>query len=272
MTNFIFRMIRFVIFIAVLFMQYLGFSQYKIPEKPDFQTSLYDYANILPDSEKQELENKLVRFSDTTSTQLVIVTIDDLKGDDIQILTPTWAHKWGIGQKKEDNGVFILLSKNDRKIWISSGYGLEHLLTAGTIGEIVRNRIIPEFKNGSYYNGLNSGIDAIFEVIKGSYKGTRIQEEPSILPLLIFIVFFILLIFLVSKGNKNNGGNNGTGNFSGPDLMDIIILSRMGRGGGSFGGGGFGGSSGGGFGGGSGGFGGGFGGGGFSGGGAGGSW
>lgn len=241
-----------------------GFAQFTIPEKPSFQTSVYDYANLLNSSEKQQLENKLVKYSDSTTTQIVVITIEDLKGEDIGILTPKWAHQWGIGQAKQDNGVLILLSKNDRKIWIAPGYGVEDRLTAGITGELVRNIIIPEFKAGSYYNGLDKGSDAIFEVLKGKYKGSRIadkSEGPGIGKIIFFIILFIIIIIILSKNNRG-GGNSGR--FSGPDLGDIIILSSLGRGG--FGGG----SSGGGFGGG--GFGGGFGGGGFSGGGAGGSW
>ncbi len=132
----------------------------------------------------------------------------------------------------------------------------------------MRNIIIPEFKTGSYYNGLDKGTDAIIDALKGKYQGTRKSNDGSILPFLIFIGVFILIIILAAKNNKG-GGNGSGGRFSGPDLADMIILSRMGRSGGFGNSGGFG-SSGGGFGGG--GFGGGFGGGGFSGGGAGGSW
>lgn len=254
---------------TLFFSSNLLFSQYNIPEVPKFQTSVYDYANVLSASEKQQLEEKLIHFSDSTTTQIVVITIESLKGEDIGILTPKWGQEWGIGgTEKNDNGVIILLARDERKIWISPGYGLEQYLSAGITGEIVRDIIIPEFKAGSYYNGLNAGTDAIFEVIKGTYKGTRKQNNKgSGIPVFIFIFFIIVLIILISK-NKGNGNNNGTGGFGGPSLMDVIILSSLGRGngGGSFGGG----SSGGGFGGG--GFGGGFGGGGFSGGGAGGSW
>ncbi len=195
----------------------------------------------------------------------MVITIEDLKGEDIGILTPKWAHTWGIGQAKEDNGVLLLLSKNDRKIWIAPGYGVEDRLTAGITGELVRNIIIPEFKAGSYYNGLDKGADAIFEVLKGKYKGSRIADKPegiSIGKIIFFIVIFLIIIIILSK---SKGGGGSGGRMSDLDLGDIIILSSLGRGG--FGGGS---SSGGGFGGG--GFGGGFGGGGFSGGGAGGSW
>ncbi|WP_438966262.1 TPM domain-containing protein [Flavobacterium sp.] len=247
-------------------------AQYIIPEIPKFQTSVYDYADVLNSKEEKTLEDKLVHFSDSTTTQIVVITIESLNGEDIGILTPRWGQEWGIGgTKQNDNGVIILLAKEERKIWISPGYGLEQYLTAGINGEITRNIIIPEFKAGSYYNGLNAGTSAIFDVIKGTYKGTRIQNKnDNPFPFIAFFIILIVILILISKKRNNGNDNNGTGKFGGPDLLDMIILSRMGRGGGSFGGGFGGGSSGGGFGGG--GFGGGFGGGGFSGGGAGGSW
>ena len=236
-------------------------AQFTIPKVPSFQTSVYDYADVLNPVEEKELENKLIRYSDSTTTQIVVITIDDLKGESIGILTPRCAHEWGICQEKEDNGILILLSKNDRDIWISPGYGVEDRLTAGINGELIRNIIIPEFKAGSYYNGLDKGADAIFEVLKGKYKGSR-KESNNPLPFILIVIFIIILIILSSRGRKGGGNFRGGG---GLDLGDIIILSSLGRGNGGFGGGGFGSGS-------SGGFGGGFGGGGFSGGGAGGSW
>lgn len=237
-------------------------AQFTIPKVPSFQTSVYDYADVLNPTEEKELENKLVRYSDSTTTQIVVITINDLKGESIGLLTPRWAQEWGIGQEKEDNGILILLSKNDREIWISPGYGVEDRLTAGINGELIRNIIIPEFKAGSYYSGLDKGADAIFEVLKGKYKGSR-KESNKDFPILPIIVFVVILILIISKASK--GGGNSGGGSRGLDLGDIIILSSLGRGNGGFGGGSFGGGS-------SGGFGGGFGGGGFSGGGAGGSW
>lgn len=250
-----------------LFITQIGFAQFTIPKKPDFQTSVYDYANVLSASEKTQLEEKLIKYADTTTTQIVIITIESLKGEDIGILTPKWGQEWGIGgTQKDDNGVLILLAKAERKIWISPGYGLEDRLTAGIGGEITRNIILPEFRAGSYYNGLDKGTDALFDVFKGKYKGERKQTKGKDFPILPFIIIIVIILVLISK-NKG-GGNSGNRGGRGPSLLDVILLSSRGRGGG---GGGFGGgSSGGGFGGG--GFGGGFGGGGFSGGGSGGSW
>lgn len=272
MTKLILKIVQFLFFAIFLLLQNIGWAQFNIPKVPEFQTSVYDYAKILSESEAKQLENKLVRYSDSTTTQIVFISIESLNGEYIGTLTPKWAHEWGIGQKKEDNGILILLAKNERKIWIAPGYGVEDKLTAGINGQIIDHIILPEFKAGNYYSGLDKGADAIFEILKGSYKGTRQQSEGSIVPLIVFLIFIIIIFILISKGRNNGNGN--TGSFNGSDLTDMIILSRMGRNSGRFGGGGFGGgfgsSGGGSFGGG--GFGGGFGGGGFSGGGAGGSW
>jgi uncharacterized protein len=258
------------IVVAVLFVQ-VAFGQFTIPEKPKLQTSVYDYAKLFSTAEKNSLEQKLIQYSDSTSTQIVVATVETINGEDIGILAPKWAHQWGIGQAKEDNGVFVLLALKERKIWIAPGYGVEHKLTAGTTGGIVRDVIIPEFKLGNYYAGLDKGTYAIFEVLKGTYKN---NEQPKannnrIPSGVIILIIFIVLMIAFSKKDKGgkNGGNRGNRNDA-VDILTAILLSRAGRGG--FGGSGFGGGSSGGFGGG--GFGGGFGGGGFSGGGAGGSW
>ena len=250
------------IFAFLMLLSNIASAQFNIPTKPAFQTSVYDYAKILDPNQKGALEEKLIQYSDSTSTQIVVITVETIDGESIGILAPRWAQSWGIGQAKEDNGVLILLAKQEREIWIAPGYGVEDVLSAGITGELVRNIIIPEFKAGSYYNGLDKGVDAIFDVLTGKYKGSRKKDsEGSPFPFAIIIVIIIVIIL----ASKNRGGGKG-GRGGGIGLGEMIILSSLGRGG--FGGG----SSGGGFGGGGGGFGGGFGGGGFSGGGAGGSW
>lgn len=257
----------FLFLVSLLLVQTVS-AQFTIPAKPKLQTSVYDYAKLLTVNQKQALENKLIRYSDTTSTQIVVAIIESLQGESIGTLAPKWAQEWGIGQAKEDNGVFILLALKDRQIWIAPGYGVEQFLTAGITGELTRNTIIPEFKKGDYYSGLDKGADAIFSVLNGTYKGTRKSSKSSDTPAifkLIPIIFFIILFIILSNRNNRGGGRGGKRNIA-STLLDVLILTSAGRG---FGGG----SSGGGFGGGSsGGFGGGYGGGGFSGGGAGGSW
>ena len=250
------------------------FAQFEIPKIPEKQTSVYDYANVLSASEKTQLEEKLIRYSDSTTTQIVVITIESLKGEDVSQLATKWGQTWGIGgTKQDDNGVIILLAKAEKKIAINPGYGVEDRLTAGIGGTIIRNIIIPQFKAGSFYNGLDKGTDAIIDVFKGKFKGERKEQtKGKDFPILPFIVIIVIVLILLARNKRGGGGNSGNNNGGGPSLMDVILLSSLGRSsGGGFGGFG-GGSSGGGFGGGGGGFGGGFGGGGFSGGGSSGGW
>lgn len=264
---------RFLPFLVLVFVFQQTKAQYNIPEKPKAQTSVYDYANLLKPAEETSLKTKLIQYADTTSTQVVVITIESLQGEDIGVLTPRWAHKWGIGQAKEDNGVLILVANKERKLWIAPGYGVEHKLTAGILGTITRNVILPEFKKGDFYSGLNLGTNAIFEVLNGTYKNNKPREQKSEgggFP--IGLVIFIIILIIILSNRRNSGGGGGRKfrrRNTATDILEAIILSGAGRSNtGGFGGGGFGGSSGGGFGG----FGGGFGGGGFSGGGAGGGW
>ncbi|WP_136465831.1 TPM domain-containing protein [Flagellimonas onchidii] len=256
-------------FLFVVFCSTLSWGQFTIPEKPQKQTSVYDYVNLLSAPQSKALEQKLIRYSDSTSTQIVIAIIASTEGENINYLGAQWGQQWGIGQANKDNGVLVLLAKNDRRIAINTGYGVEGSLTDFMSKRIIESIIIPKFKQGDYYRGLDKGVDAIFQVLNGEFKEDRSFGNDtgfSIKSLLPFIIFIIILIIL-SRGRKNNRNNRGGrgGRNSGLDIWDMIILSNMGRSSGSsggFGGGGFG----------SGGFGGGFGGGGFGGGGASGGW
>lgn len=248
-------------------------AQDYLPEKPKMQTSVYDRAQFMNSNEAKRLEQKLINYSDTTSTQIVVLTINSLEGNDIAMYATELAHKWGIGQKGKDNGILLLVSKDERRITIRTGYGVEHLLTDALSKRIIENIITPAFKQGNYYQGLDQGTDAIIQIMSGEYQGERTYEGPKgKFPAFLIVIIFIVIMMILSRRNRGGGKNGGrkSGGFS---LLDAIILSNAGRGGfgrrGGFGGGGFG-SRGGGFGGG--GFGGGFGGGGFGGGGASGGW
>ncbi|AEH01445.1 protein of unknown function DUF477 [Lacinutrix sp. 5H-3-7-4] len=268
---------KVILVMSLFFIGQIAFAQFEIPPKPSKknggQTSVYDYIDLLQPGQKTNLEHKLVKYSDTTSTQIVVAIISSTQGEYINYLGTQWAQKWGIGDQEKDNGIFILLARDDRKIGISTGYGTEHLMTDAMSRRIIERDIIPYFKRNDYYGGLNRGADAIFEVMNGEYQGTRQNDSgtfPAGVAFFLLIVFIILIISIVK--NRNGGGNNGSGYDSRNttrDILEAIILSNSGRGGyrsgsGGFGGG-FGGSSGGGFGGG-------FGGGGFGGGGASGGW
>ncbi|GGW71889.1 uncharacterized protein DFQ11_107158 [Winogradskyella epiphytica] len=255
---------------------FIGLAQYNIPEKPEFETSVYDEEiNLLNPTQKNNLEQKLIRYSDSTSTQIVVVIISSTNGEYINYLGAQWGEKWGIGQAKEDNGILILLARNDRQIGISTGKGTEHLLTDAMSKRIINQDIIPYFKQNDYYGGLNRATDAIFEVMKGEYQGSRQSDNEIPFETLIFLaIIFIIFVIVISKSHGGGSGGNRGNRSDSRSLLEAIILSNMGRGSysrGSGGFGGFGGGSGGGsFGGG--GFGGGFGGGSFGGGGASGGW
>lgn len=205
-------------------------AQFEIPEKPTFQTSVYDYINLLSSNQKNTLEQKLIKYSDTTSTQIVVAIINSTQGEYINFLGAQWLTEWGIGQAKEDNGILILLAKDDRKIGINTGYGVEHLLTDAMSKRIIERDIIPYFKQNDYYGGLNSGTDAIFEVLNGEYQGVRKSGNNDFPIGFIFILIFIFIIILISISKNSRGGGNRGHRTMGSDILEAIILSNMGRG------------------------------------------
>lgn len=248
-------------------------AQDYLPEKPKLQTSVYDYAKMMSGFEAKQLEQKLINYNDTTSTQIVVITVNSLKGKDIAMYTTELAHKWGIGQAGKDNGIVILASKEDKKITIQTGYGIEHLLTDALSRRIIENIMKPEFRQGNFYAGFDKATSVIMDIMSGEYKGEPQSDsnEGSGIPFQLIFIVFIIIMMILSRKNRGKGGKNGGRKSGGFSILDAIILSNLGRG--TMSGGGFGGgsSSGGSFGGG-GGFGGGFGGGGFGGGGASGGW
>ncbi|CAM3278842.1 TPM domain-containing protein [Aequorivita lipolytica] len=262
MKNFLQKYKFLFVLIAITFCSQNVSAQYEIPPKPEKQTSVYDYINLLTPEQKTALESKLVRYADSTSTQIVCIIIGSSNGEDISILGAEWGQKWGIGQDGEDNGIVITLAKDDRKVDINTGYGIEYRITDLMSERIINRIMIPQFKEGNYYNGLDQGSDAIFAALKGEFKEDRDfgKKTGGKIPFFIIFIFIIIVIALISKGGRGGRGGGRGG------LLDIIVLSSLGRSGGFGGGGGsFGGGGGGGFGGG-------FGGGGFGGGGASGGW
>ncbi|MFP9115787.1 TPM domain-containing protein [Flavobacterium sp. RHBU_3] len=196
----------FLVYFSLLLAPLTGFAQFDIPNIPEHQTSLYDYAEMLDSIERYSLETKLLNYADTTSTQIVIATVKNLKGDSAEHVAPLWAQKWGIGQADKDNGVFILVSKEDREMYIATGYGVQGRLTAGITGQIIRDYMLPDFKTERYYFGLDNGTDAIFKALNGKFKAGiedvqwwKNNKNPWVvlmwIVLLISGLFFGLLLF-----------------------------------------------------------------------------
>ncbi|MEX1189316.1 MAG: TPM domain-containing protein [Bacteroidia bacterium] len=229
-----------------------------LPAKPSPPKLVNDFANILDDKQEQQLENKLVAFDDSTSNQIVIVTMAELNGEPASSYAPKLFIDWGIGNKGRDNGILILVSmSNPREVFINTGYGVESFVPDITAGRIVQEHLLPRFKANDYYGGLDLATNDLIELLQGSFKGfgNKKSGKKGFPPFAVLIIIIVLVI-LFSRGSGGSG-NRYNRTFGGPFY------------GGGFGGGrGFGG---GGFGGGGGGFGG-FGGGSTGGGGAGGSW
>ncbi len=222
------------------------------PAQPNPARLVNDFAGVLSSSQQAELEQKLVAFDDSTSTQIAVVIIESLEGAEVGSYAAELGEKWGIGTKKNHNGVIILMANKEHKVSIRTGYGVEEKLGAIICDRIIQNTLVPNFKQGNFYEGFDEATDEIIARLSGLYSEKRDKGKKGIpiwvIVLIVFIVFFILPLI-----SKNRGG--------------ATTYSRGGWGGGPFvGGGGFG--SGGGGGGGLGGFGGG----GFSGGGSSGSW
>jgi uncharacterized protein len=235
-----------------------GSSIQGVPPRPSPEklvNNLSISTGFLSPEELQALEDKLEGFSNATSNQVAIVIVDSLNGYDPSEFATEIGHQWGIGQKKFDNGIVILIKlASPREIFIAVGYGLEGAIPDATAEEIVQNEILPEFRKGSYYLGLNKAVDVIMGFAKGEYNSkTYDNSGAGSKPLGFIIALVIILVVLIIS--RRGGGRGGY----------TIGNSGVFFWGGGFGGGG---SS---FGGGGGGFGG-FGGGSFGGGGAGGSW
>lgn len=255
----------FFLTITCCFLAFNLFAQ-ELPPKP--QTLVNDYTNTLSEEEKGSLERKLVMFDDSTSTQVAVVILKSVGAYDISQYGAMLGESWGIGSKKHNNGVLLLIAINDRKVTIQTGYGVEGALPDGLTYRIIQNVIKPAFKQGRYYQGIDRATDAIISAVKGEYNDPRERRGDSNGSVIVFLIIIVVVIIIV-LGRRGGGGGGGRviGSRGAADVLWWTMLSGMGnRGGGGYGGGsgGFGGGSGGGFGG--------FGGGSFGGGGSSGSW
>jgi uncharacterized protein len=242
-----------------------------IPPKPNPPRLVNDFAGILTTQQIKNLEFQLRYFHDTTSNQIVVVTVKSLNGMDPAMFATELGQKWGVGQKKFDNGVVILVKpkyRNSRgQAFIAVGYGLEPVIPDATAKQIVEYEMIPSFKQGNYYDGIRKATATVMKLAAGEItaKGYNKMHKSSPLTALLPFVVFILIFLLIRVSNARSYSVG-----KGTSLWTAFMLGSM-LGGSShsgswndFSGGGGGGGFGGGFSG--------FGGGGFGGGGAGGSW
>ena len=230
-------------------------AQQAIP-KPNPPRLVVDNAHVLSPEEQNILESKLDALNDTTSNQIVVLTVPSLNDQPLEDVAVATFRSWGIGDKKNNNGVLLLVSINDRKVKIEVGYGLEGAIPDVTAKDIIENFIVPNFKQGNYFKGIDEATDNLSKAAVGEYKIQKQHDDSnhgggsgtSVFVFMIVIVFIILAI-----GRRGGGGSGGGG--GGLWLAAPLIFGASGfgsddRDSGSFGGGdSSGGDSGGGFGG-----------------------
>lgn len=259
--------LRKTLFLLITLFWFTANSQ-DLPQKPNPPKLVNDLTNTLSVDEVNLLENKLVTFSDSTSTQIVILMVNDLLGYERADFAQRVAESWGIGQKGSNNGLLILVKptgrKGERGAYITVGYGLEPVITDALSRRIIENEMIPNFKANKFYDGLDQATTVLMKLAIGEFpagynKNGKADAKPfaALIPIIIIILVFLLI--RISNRKSFTGGKN-TSFWTTLFLLSTMNNSRNSGSWGNF----TGGSSGGGFGG--------FGGGSFGGGGAGGSW
>ncbi len=139
-----------------------------IPDRP--ASYVNDYAQILSSSAKAHLEEKLMVFEKETSNQVVVAIFKSLEGASLEDFSIKIAEKWKIGSKKNDNGVILLIFKDDRDVRIEVGYGLEGALPDATARMIIQNEIVPSFRSADFDGGVEKAVTAIMQATRGEYK------------------------------------------------------------------------------------------------------
>jgi len=209
----------------MLFCVFLFSTLFAQVELPSIVDPVTDLTNTLDRIEYTKLRKQIIQFEDSTSNQIVVCLIPTLGENEIRDFAIRTLEKNKIGQKGKDNGILLLIAKDDRKVSIEVGYGLEGVLTDAICDQIIRNEILPEFREGNYYKGISTAIGSIMLVTKGEYTGEKRKRKNStdwlgVVIIAIVILFSMLTGFrrrrygITSRGSNNiwwGGGGFGTG-------------------------------------------------------------
>jgi uncharacterized protein len=136
------------------------FNKFEILKyKKPINSGIGDFENIFSDKQKNELDSIIKAFNENTTNQIAIVTIDSLgQYKSIMEFTTDLGNYWGVGLKEKDNGLIITFSKRLRKVWIGTGYGTEKILNDVFLSHLIDSLMIPNFKQGKYFEGIKSGM------------------------------------------------------------------------------------------------------------------
>ena len=171
---------------------------------PKLEQRISDFTNTLSFQEWQQVDRLLKSFEDSTSTQVVVLMVSSLEGESIEEYANKTFTQNKIGQAKKDNGVLLVIAKQDHAMRIEVGYGLEGTLTDAITSQIIRQEITPYFKSDNYFGGIVTGVDAIMRATAGEYhaesKGKRAPAASAgLLAIFILFVLFILMPILSSR-------------------------------------------------------------------------
>ncbi|HEY1583889.1 MAG TPA: TPM domain-containing protein [Chthoniobacterales bacterium] len=217
----------------------------KIPAKPAGYFN--DYANVVDRQTALQLNEKLAQFERETSTQLLVAVYQTMESDsDVADYTQRVAQTWGVGQKGHNNGAVLFVFVHNHQMFIQTGYGLEGALPDATCFDITHNVVAPHFKQNDYAGGLEAGVNAMMQAVRGEYKGSGKTHKEATkgkvqgFPLGAIIVVLIVIFIIMSRFRRTVRRGYGYSGWGGP------FIGGFGGGGWSGGGGGFSGFSGGG--------------------------
>ena len=166
-----------------------------------------DFAQMLSPAYRASLENDLQNFEKQTGAEITLATIDSLGDSTIEDRAAKIFQEWGIGKKHKDNGVLLLIAKEERQARIEVGYGLESYITDGRAGEIIRSDIVPNFREGNYDEGIRSAISSIKNYILKAEPETTQEAIRTSIRSVIFqffatqVGFFLFIFFLLYIAN-----------------------------------------------------------------------
>ena len=220
-------------------------SAQNLPPRPNPPRLVNDLAHLMQPTEVEALEQKLVAYNDSTSSQITVVTVPSLDGDEIADYAQKLYESWGIGRKGKNNGILLLVAQQEHAARIQTGYGLEGAVPDALAKRIITNVLVPAFRQNQFYAGLDRATDQLIALAKGEYKADPADAQPQGRrdggsgPPFWLIIGILVLVFIMLR-NRGGGGGRGNRGFGGGFIPPIIF------GGGGFGGGGFGGGGGGG--------------------------
>jgi uncharacterized protein len=222
--------------LCILSISHSLFAQ-DIPQRPNPPRLVNDFVGMLNGSEREQLEQKLRGYADSTSTQIAVVVIKSVKPYDASEYATKLIQQWGVGQKGKNNGIALLWATDDRKVFIATGYGMEGSLPDAICKRIVNLQLIPSFKQKAWYQGLDAATTEMMKRASGEYvnekQGQSDDDGSGIVFLVILIIIFIVIIIFWIISKRGGGNNHGGGYRQHYDPFPYITLSNWGSSSGS---------------------------------------